>query len=82
MLLDRIGNLWRIQAALLNCRSCVSPPQAGSDFMLPLANPESLALLGISLPELTQLCTAATQFIGFVVDKTQERGPLGLLGSR
>ncbi|MEW5297912.1 MAG: hypothetical protein WDW36_001090 [Sanguina aurantia] len=45
---------------------------AGAEFMLPLANTHTLGLLGISLEELTELCTAATHFIAYTIDQVQD----------
>ena len=36
-------------------------------------SPETLSLLGISVPELTELCTACTGFIRYVVDQVRGR---------
>ena len=54
--------------------------QAGSEFMLPLANAETLALLGVSVAELTELCAACTHFVRFVLDELQD-DPAGQQGA-
>lgn len=46
--------------------------QAGSEFMLPLACAKTLQFLGISQPELMELCKAATDFVRFVMDQVQD----------
>lgn len=44
----------------------------GSDHILPLCRPASLAALGIGAAELAQLCAACTAFVRFVVDAVQD----------
>jgi len=45
---------------------------AGAKFMLPLANRATLDLIGLSVAELEELCSAATSFMRFVVDRVQD----------
>jgi hypothetical protein len=44
----------------------------GTDFMLPLANRETLALLGILPEEMRSLCAYCTGFIRFILDRVQD----------
>lgn len=53
-------------------------PQCGSDFMLPLCNAQSLALLGIEVAEVAELCAACTAFVRHVLDRTSDLGCEGL----
>mmetsp|Transcript_8925 Transcript_8925/g.19044 ORF Transcript_8925/g.19044 Transcript_8925/m.19044 type:complete len:536 (+) Transcript_8925:283-1890(+) len=46
--------------------------RAGQEFMLPLANLETLELLGISPGELEGLCRACTHFMRHVLDQVQD----------
>jgi len=46
--------------------------KAGLEYMLPLANRETLELLGLSLEELLELCEAATSFLRDVLDRVQD----------
>ena len=41
--------------------------------LFPACSPGTLSLLGISVPELTELCTACTGFIRYVVDQVRGR---------
>jgi hypothetical protein len=45
---------------------------AGVEHMLPLANRDTLALLGIPASELKELCTVATTFMRFVLDQVED----------
>ena len=45
---------------------------AGVEFMLPLANPETLALLGIPPADLLALCETATRFVRHLLDRVQD----------
>jgi hypothetical protein len=49
---------------------------SGAEFMLPLCNAETLALLGMSEAELRPLCRAATRFLRHVLDQTQDQPAL------
>lgn len=63
--------------------SAQSKQVAGAEFMLPLANRATLDLIGLSVAELEELCTAATGFMRFVVDRVQnEPEMLGVPGRR
>ena len=54
---------------------------AGVEFMLPLANRDTLDLLGLAQSELEELCVAATGFMRHVLDQVQdEPETLGLPG--
>jgi hypothetical protein len=44
----------------------------GVEFMLPLCNRETMNLLGITQEQMTELCTFATSFMRFVLDKVQD----------
>ena len=47
--------------------------------MLPLARPETLAILGLGAEEMERACAAATAFVRFVLDKVEdEPATLGL----
>ncbi|PNH11051.1 hypothetical protein TSOC_002124 [Tetrabaena socialis] len=46
--------------------------QSGQEFLLPLCSHETLAVLGITKPELAELCAASTRFIRFVIDQVQD----------
>jgi hypothetical protein len=48
----------------------------GLEFMLPLANRETLELLGLSLEELLELCEAATSFVRDMLDRVQDEPAL------
>lgn len=50
--------------------------QAGQEFLLPLANAATLNMLGISEGELTELCSACTHFMRYVVDQVQDNPEL------
>ena len=52
--------------------SAQSKDAAGADFMLPLANRDTLALLGLGREELMDLCATATRFLRHVLDKVQD----------
>lgn len=55
------------------CPDCNSTPlsQNGQDFILPLCCPDTLRMLGIGKEELTELCSACTHFVRFVVDQVR-----------
>ncbi|KXZ47374.1 hypothetical protein GPECTOR_36g95 [Gonium pectorale] len=46
--------------------------QSGQEFLLPLCNADTLAVLGISPAELAELCSASTHFIRYVLDQVQD----------
>lgn len=64
----------RDKGALINniTTSAKESCQAGSEFMLPLCNKETLALLGVSVQELKELSAACTSFIRYVLDQLQD----------
>jgi hypothetical protein len=45
---------------------------AGVDYMMPLANRRTLALLGLGTEELMDLCAGATRFVRHVLDRCQD----------
>lgn len=45
---------------------------AGVEFMLPLANRETLKMLGLTWEHLVELCRSATEFVRFVLDKVED----------
>lgn len=45
---------------------------AGTEFMLPLSNHETLDLLGLRWQELVDLCAACTRFLRFTLDQVQD----------
>lgn len=52
----------------------------GSEFMLPLANHETLKLLNLQTEQLQMLCTYCTGFIRHILDQVQKQpNPLGLI---
>ncbi|EFJ50644.1 hypothetical protein VOLCADRAFT_120613 [Volvox carteri f. nagariensis] len=50
--------------------------QSGQEFLLPLCNSDTLAVLGISRSELAELCVASTHFIRYLVDQVQDNPAL------
>lgn len=55
---------------------------SGVEFMLPLANQETLDLLDISWADLVRLCAGATRFVGYIVDQVEQRPELFALPSK
>jgi hypothetical protein len=52
--------------------SAQAKQSAGVEFMLPLANRATLELLGLTQAEIEELCSAATGFMRFVLDRVQD----------
>jgi hypothetical protein len=44
----------------------------GTDYMLPLCQPQTLSLLGLSTSDLQQLCEAASHYVRYVLDQTED----------
>jgi len=64
--------------ALINniTTSAQAKKTAGAEFMLPLANRETLELLGLSWDELVDLCRGATGYLRHVLDKVEDEPKL------
>lgn len=75
---DAGGNVRR---ALINniTASGDTPKVRGTDYMLPLCNEQTLAMLDLSLGELEAMCQAATRYVRHVLDQVEDQpGRFGL----
>ncbi len=53
--------------------SAEAKKREGTEFMLPLCNPESLDLLGLSVGEMKELCAYCTGFVRHILDQVQQQ---------
>jgi hypothetical protein len=53
--------------------SAVREQKSGVDYMLPLCNPDTLALLDLSVADLKAVCSMATRYLRSVLDKVQDQ---------
>ncbi len=61
-------------AGLINniTASCMRTQAKGTDYMFPLANRETLRVFGLDENHLAAVCSAATQYVRYVLDQTQQ----------
>lgn len=55
-----------------NVTASAAGGRRGSDFLLPLANPQTLELVGLSRAELRTLCSICTGYVAHVIDRLDE----------